>query len=58
MKKVLLSSATTRRDGIVANIDVGVDILNEFGLKNESMVGRAYSLVRKDDNIDYLSHEL
>ena len=57
-EKGLLSSATTRRDGIVANIDVGVDILNEFGLKNESMVGRAYSLVQKDDNIDFLSHEL
>jgi len=56
--KGLLSSSTTRRDGIVANIDVGVDILNEFGLKNESMVGRAYSLVQKDDNIDFLSHEL
>ena len=56
--KGLLSSSTTRRDGIVANIDVGVDILNEFGLKNEAMVGRAYSLVQKDDNIDFLSHEL
>ena len=56
--KGLLSSSTTRRDGIVANIDVGVDIINEFGLKNESMVGRAYSLVQKDDNIDFLSHEL
>ncbi len=56
--KGLLSSSTTRRDGIVANIDVGVDILSEFGLKNESMVGRAYSLVQKDDNIDFLSHEL
>ena len=56
--KGLLSSSTTRRDGIVANIDVGVDILNEFGLKNESMVGRAYSLVQRDDNVDFLSHEL
>ncbi|WP_296645003.1 hypothetical protein [Romboutsia sp. 13368] len=57
-EKGLLSSSTTRRDGIVANIDVGVDILNEFGLKNELMVGRAYSLVEKDDNIEFLSHEL
>ncbi len=57
-KKGLLSSSTTRRDGIVANIDVGVDILNEFGLKNEAMVGRAYSLIQQDDNLDFLSHEL
>ena len=56
--KGLLSSSTTRRDGIVANIDVGVDILNEFGLKNEAMVGRDYSLIQEDDNIDFLSHEL
>ena len=56
--KGLLSSATTRRDGIVANIDVGVDILNEFGLKNEVMVGRSYNLVDRNDNIEFLSHEL
>ncbi len=57
-EKGLLSSATTRRDGIVANIDVGVDILNEFGLKNEAMVGRAYSIIQKEDNVDFLLHEL
>ncbi len=57
-EKGLLSSSTTRRDGVVANIDVGVDILNEFGLKNEIMVGRAYNLVQKDDNIEFVSHEL
>lgn len=57
-EKGLLSSATTRREGIVANIDVGVDILNEFGLKNEVMVGKAYSLIQQDDNIDFLSYEL
>ena len=57
-EKGLLSSSTTRRDGIVANIDVGVDILNEFGLENKSMVGRAYSLIQKDDNVNFLSYEL
>lgn len=56
-KKGLLSSATTRREGIVANIDVGVDILNEFGLKNKNMVGRSYELIQKDDNIGYIQHE-
>lgn len=57
-EKGLLSSSTTRRDGIVANIDVGVDILSEFGLKNEAMVGRAYSLIQQDNNLDFLSQEL
>lgn len=56
-KKGLLSSATTRREGIVANVDVGADILNEFGLKNKNMVGRSYELIQKDDNIDYVQHE-
>ena len=55
--KGILSSATTRRDGIVANLDVGVDILGEFGLKNEAMVGRTYSLEDKEDNVEYVLHE-
>lgn len=56
-KKGILASATTRRDGIVANLDVGVDILNEFGLDYKNMVGKSYNLVDKDDNIEYLSGE-
>lgn len=56
-KKGLLESATTRRGGIIANLDLGVDILNEFGLKNEAMIGRVLSSIEKDDNIDFLSGE-
>lgn len=56
-KKGLLESATTRRGGIIANLDLGVDILNEFGLKNEAMIGRALSSIEKDNNIDFLSGE-
>lgn len=55
--KGVLSSATTRREGIVANIDVGVDVLNEFGLENEAMIGKSYHLIDKEDNIDYVSDE-
>ena len=55
--KGILVSATTRRDGIIANLDLGVDILNEYGLSNEHMVGRVINKIEKDDNIDYLSHE-
>ncbi|MEW9077826.1 hypothetical protein [Terrisporobacter glycolicus] len=56
-KKGLLESATTRRDGIIANLDLGVDILNEFDLKNEAMIGRALNNIEKDDNINYLSSQ-
>lgn len=56
-EKGILTSATTRRDGIVANLDIGVDILNEFGLTNENMVGKSYNLINKTDNIDYLLDE-
>ena len=56
-KKGLLASSTTRRDGIIANLDLGVDILNEFGLKNEVMIGRALNSIEKDNNIDFLSGE-
>ena len=52
--KGLLESATTRKAGIVANLDVGVDILGTFGLENKEMVGRSYTLVNKEDNISYL----
>jgi hypothetical protein len=55
--KGILSSATTRREGIVTNLDVGVDILNEFGLKNDDMVGKNYSLINKDDNVDFILGE-
>ena len=46
-KKGLLESATTRRGEIIANLDLGVDILNEFGLKNEAMIGRALNILKK-----------
>lgn len=55
--KGILTSSTTRRDGIVANLDVGVDILNKFGLKNEAMVGRMYKTIDKNDNIGFISGE-
>lgn len=56
-KKGLLESATTKRDGIIANLDLGVDILNELGLKNELMIGRTLNNIKRDDNIDFLSRE-
>ena len=56
-QKGLLESATTRRPGIIANLDLGVDILNVFGLKNEAMIGRALNNIQKNNNIEFLSRE-
>ena len=55
--KGLLRSATTRRDGIIGNLDVGVDILSEFNLSNELALGRVFTLVDRDDNISFISDE-
>lgn len=55
--KGVLSSATTRRDGVVGNIDIGVDILSKFGLKNKEMVGKKLINVDKENNIGFINHE-
>lgn len=55
--KGLLRSSTTRRDGIIGNIDVGVDLLSELNLSNELALGRTFSLVDRDDNISFISDE-
>lgn len=55
--KGLLYSPTTRRDGIVGNIDIGADIVNEFGLKNTEITGKSFETVNKLDNVQYLDHE-
>lgn len=56
-QKGVLKSATTRREGVVGNLDIGVDILSKFGLKNEKMVGREFEEVNKEDNISFINHE-
>lgn len=56
-KKGLLTSATTRRDGIVGNVDIGVDILSEYGLKSDFAVGKSFNYISNDDNIGFLHHE-
>jgi len=55
--KGLISSATSRRNGIIANLDVGADMLNEFGLKNKLMVGKPFNLIDKNNNVEYLLGE-
>lgn len=53
----VLKSSTTRRDSVIANMDIGVDILNRFGLKNEYMVGRIAQDVDKADRDKFLEKE-
>lgn len=55
--KGVLMSKTTRRLGIIANMDLGVDILNRFGLKSKDMNGRAFTEEKIDNNIDYITSE-
>ena len=55
--KGLLHSATTRRSGIIGNVDIGVDILNTYGLQNEQTVGKAFTYIDKTDNLEYIKHE-
>lgn len=55
--KGLLQSPTTRRSGIIANVDLGVDVLNRFGIKNKEMIGKPLSEKKMDKNINYLSKE-
>ena len=55
--KGVLNSATTRRDGVVGNIDIGVDILSKFGLRDEEMVGKKFIEIDKTNNIDFINHE-
>lgn len=55
--KGLLSSATTRRLGIVTNVDIGVDILNKYNLTNNQTVGKAFTYEQKEDNLEYLNKD-
>lgn len=54
----ILTSSTTRREGIVANLDIGVDILNEFNLTNANTVGRNFDYMSKENSLEYLNYEL
>lgn len=55
--KGVLTSATTRRDGIIGNIDISADILSKYNLANEYIVGKPFENIDKENNIDYLQHE-
>ena len=53
----LLETSTTRRKGVIANIDLGVDILNRFGLKNKFMNGRVIKSVPMENSFEDLQKD-
>lgn len=55
--KGLLTSSTTRRDGIVGNVDIGADILNEYSLKSDDIVGKDFDYINKEHNLEFLHSE-
>lgn len=55
--KGLLSSSTTRRNGIVGNVDIGADILSEYNLKSNIIAGKDFDYIEKDNNLEFLNDE-
>ena len=41
----------------MSNIDIGVDILNEFGIKNELMIGKPFKTVQAENGIEKLTND-
>ena len=56
-KKGLLCSATTRRDGIIANVDISTDILNKYHIENTYGVGKTFKYKEMDNNLEYLTKD-
>ncbi|KXZ39944.1 hypothetical protein SAMN05661008_00834 [Alkalithermobacter thermoalcaliphilus JW-YL-7 = DSM 7308] len=55
--KGILASSTTRRKGLIGNVDIPVDILEYFGKESPAMIGRTIQKISKDNNIDFLNYE-
>lgn len=55
LNKGLLWSGTTRRKGIIGNVDVAPTILSYFNIKSQNMVGREVKTVIHDDPINYIN---
>ncbi|WP_250673235.1 hypothetical protein LZ906_005850 [Paraclostridium ghonii] len=55
--KGLLTSATTRRTGIIGNSDIGAGILADYNLVSDKMVGRKLDTIKNNNNLDFISKE-
>ena len=54
INKGVLSSSTTRREGIVGNIDIAPTILKYLNIEQSNMIGRPIEVVPKEDNLSSL----
>lgn len=52
----ILYSPTTRRDGIVGNVDIGPTILSYFNLSSDKMTGRVLTSDQHEDNLNYINN--
>jgi hypothetical protein len=50
----LLTSGTTRREGIVASMDIAPTVLKFFGIEPEGLTGRSLRLVPEEDNLNMI----
>ena len=55
--KGLLTSATTRRDGIIGNIDIAASILADYNLSSKNIVGRPLEKIKMKDNKSFIENE-
>ncbi len=55
--KGLLTSATTRRNGIIGNVDIAVDVLADYNLSSENMVGRELENIKMSNNAKFIKSE-
>lgn len=53
--KGLLSSASTRRTGVISNLDISAEILNELGLSNDKLSGKIFKSIDNQNNIEDLN---
>lgn len=52
----LLWSSTTRRAGIIGNVDIGPTILSYFHIEPSNMVGRSLTSIPQENAIDYIHY--
>ena len=55
--KGLLCSSTTRRDGIIANVDISSDILSKYNITSSLSVGKVFKYSEMENNIDYIQKD-
>lgn len=56
-KKGLIKTSTTRRNGIIANIDISEGILDYFNISSEKLYGRKFDFIEYENNYEFLKDE-